>query len=128
MFCRAKSVEQGSLTTLREKFVKIGGKAVGHGRYVTFQVAEVAVPREPFRKIWTNGRPNEARSPRSGHRMAAQGMPFPWRWNGGTIFLNLEVIWDNVGIVTSASIFVTGSRLRPDNFQNELDRLEGRLS
>ncbi len=93
MLCRAKSVEQGSLTTLREKFVKIGAKAVSHGRYVTFQVAEVAVPREPFRKIWTNGRPNEARSPKSGHRMAAQGMPFPWRWNGGTISSNLWVIW-----------------------------------
>ncbi len=34
----------------------------------------------------------------------------------------------NVGIVMSASIFVTGSRLRPDNFQSDLDRLEGRLS
>ncbi len=34
----------------------------------------------------------------------------------------------NVGIVMFASIFVTGSRLRPDNFQSDLDRLEGRLS
>ncbi len=34
----------------------------------------------------------------------------------------------NVGILMSANIFVTGSRLRPDNFQSELDRLEGRLS
>ncbi len=31
--------------------VKIGAKAVRHGRYVTFQLAEVAVPRELFRKI-----------------------------------------------------------------------------
>jgi hypothetical protein len=25
--------------------------------------------------------------------MAAEGMQFPWRWNGGTISLNLGVIW-----------------------------------
>ncbi len=36
---------------LREKLVKIGAKVVSHGRYVTFQFAEVAVPRELFRKI-----------------------------------------------------------------------------
>ncbi len=37
-------VEHRSLTTLREKLVKIGAKAVRHGRYVTFQLAEVAIP------------------------------------------------------------------------------------
>ena len=26
--------------------------------------------------------------------MAAEGMQFPWRWNGGTIFLNLGGIWE----------------------------------
>ena len=31
--------------------VKIGAKVVSHGRYVTFQLAEVAVLRELFRKI-----------------------------------------------------------------------------
>jgi len=25
--------------------------------------------------------------------MAVEGMPFPWRWDGGTIFLNLGDIW-----------------------------------
>ncbi len=40
-----------SLTTLREKLIKIGAKVVSHGRYVTFQLAEVAVPRELFRKF-----------------------------------------------------------------------------
>ncbi len=40
-----------SLTTLREKLAKIDAKVVSHGRYVTFQMAEVAVPRELFRKI-----------------------------------------------------------------------------
>ena len=46
-----KEVEHWSLTTLREKLVKIGAKVVSHGRYVTFQLAEVAVQRELFRKI-----------------------------------------------------------------------------
>jgi len=46
-----KEVEHWSLTTLREKLVKMGAKVVSHGRYVTFQLAEVAVPRELFRKI-----------------------------------------------------------------------------
>ena len=46
-----KEVEQWSLTTLREKLVKIGAKVVSHGRYVMFQLAAVAVPRELFRKI-----------------------------------------------------------------------------
>jgi hypothetical protein len=40
-----------SLTNLREKLVKIGAKVVRHGRYVTFQLAEVAVPRELFLNI-----------------------------------------------------------------------------
>ena len=46
-----EAVEHRSLTTLREKLVKIGAKVVRHGRYVTFQLAEVAVPKELFRKI-----------------------------------------------------------------------------
>ena len=46
-----EEVEQWSLTTLREKLVKIGAKVVRHGRYVTVQLAEVAVPRELFRLI-----------------------------------------------------------------------------
>ncbi len=44
-------VEHWSLTTLREKLVKIGAKVNRHGRYVTFQLAKVAVPRKLFRKI-----------------------------------------------------------------------------
>ncbi len=31
--------------------VKIGAKVVRHGRYVTFQLAEVVVPKELFRKF-----------------------------------------------------------------------------
>jgi hypothetical protein len=40
-----------SLTSLREKLIKIGAKVVSHGRYVTFQMAEVAVPRQMFAEI-----------------------------------------------------------------------------
>ncbi len=41
-----QEVEDWPLTTLREKLVKIGAKVVAHGRCVTFQLAEVAVPRD----------------------------------------------------------------------------------
>jgi hypothetical protein len=44
-------VAQWSLSTLREKLVKIGGRIVRHGRYVVFQLAEVAVPRALFAAI-----------------------------------------------------------------------------
>ena len=40
-----------SLTTLREKLIKIGAKIVRHGRYITFQLAEVAVSRTLFADI-----------------------------------------------------------------------------
>jgi hypothetical protein len=36
---------------LREKLIKIGAKVVGHGGYVIFQRAEVAVPRQMFQEI-----------------------------------------------------------------------------
>ena len=45
------SVKEWSLTTLREKLIKIGAKVVRHARWVTFQMAEVAVPRDLFERI-----------------------------------------------------------------------------
>jgi hypothetical protein len=45
------AVEQWSLTTLREKLIKTGTNVVRHGRYLTFQMAEVAAPRDLFRDI-----------------------------------------------------------------------------
>ena len=45
------SVKHWSLTTLREKLIKTGAKAVRHARYVTFQMAEVAIPRRLFAAI-----------------------------------------------------------------------------
>ncbi len=46
-----KAVEHWSLTTLRETLIKIGTKVVRHGRYITFQLAEVAIPRSLFANI-----------------------------------------------------------------------------
>jgi hypothetical protein len=46
-----EGVEHWSLTTLREKLVKIGAKVVRHARYVVFQMAEVAIPRRLFATI-----------------------------------------------------------------------------
>ena len=46
-----EAVKQWSLTSLREKLVKIGAKIVRHGRYVIFQMAEVVVSKELFQEI-----------------------------------------------------------------------------
>ncbi len=43
-----KDVEHWSLTTLCEKLIKIRAKVVRHGRYITFQLAEVAIPKALF--------------------------------------------------------------------------------
>jgi hypothetical protein len=43
--------EDWSLTSLKEKLTKIGAKVVSHGRYIAFQMAEVAIPRQMFREI-----------------------------------------------------------------------------
>ncbi len=46
-----QEVEYWSLTTLREKLIKIGAKVVRHSRYITIQLAEVAIPRSLFAEI-----------------------------------------------------------------------------
>jgi hypothetical protein len=46
------AVKQWSLTTLRQRLVKIGAKVVRHSRSVIFQMAEVAVPRALFQTIF----------------------------------------------------------------------------
>lgn len=46
-----EAVAQWSLTSLREKLIKIGAKVVRHARYAVFQMAEVAVPKELFEQI-----------------------------------------------------------------------------
>ena len=44
-------MERWSLTSLREKVVKIGAKVIAHARYTVFQMAEVAVPRSLFGRL-----------------------------------------------------------------------------
>ena len=44
-------IKDWSLTTLKEKLIKIGAKVIGHARYVAFQMAEVAIPRQMFQEI-----------------------------------------------------------------------------
>ena len=43
-----KPIQGWTLTTMREKLVKIGAKVVSHAKYVVFQLAEVAVPLQVF--------------------------------------------------------------------------------
>lgn len=45
------SVKHWSLTTLREKRIKIRAKIVRHAKYVAFQKAEAAIARELFAAI-----------------------------------------------------------------------------
>jgi len=49
--CPPQAVRHWTLTTLREKLIKIGAKVVCHSRKIVFQMAEVAVPKELFRAI-----------------------------------------------------------------------------
>ena len=59
-----RPVRTWSLTALREKLNKIGAKVVHHARAVTFQLAEVAVPRELFAALLARiGRLRAAPSP-----------------------------------------------------------------
>jgi hypothetical protein len=46
-----KPIKSWTLTTLREKLIKIGAKVVAHAKYLTFQLAEVTVPRQLFARI-----------------------------------------------------------------------------
>ena len=46
-----KSIKTWSLRTLRDKLIKIGAKVIRHSRYVVFQMAEVAVPRDLYGAI-----------------------------------------------------------------------------
>ena len=44
-------IKNWSLTSLKEKLIKIGAKVVSHGRYVAFQMAEVTIPRQMFHRF-----------------------------------------------------------------------------
>lgn len=46
-----EAIETWSLTSLREKSIKIGAKVVRNGRYIAFQMAEVAIPQQLLAEI-----------------------------------------------------------------------------
>jgi hypothetical protein len=46
-----ESINDRSLTSLKEKLIKIGAKVVSHRRYLAFEMAEVAIPRNLFPEI-----------------------------------------------------------------------------
>jgi hypothetical protein len=46
-----RSIRGWSLTALGKKLVKIGAKVVTHARHAIFELAEVAVPCQPFAAI-----------------------------------------------------------------------------
>ena len=45
------SVKHWTLTTLRDKLIKIGARVTHHSKRVVFQLAEVAIPRPLFAAI-----------------------------------------------------------------------------
>ena len=47
----SEPIKDWSLTSLKQKLIKIGAKVVSHGRYVAFQMAEVAIPKNLFADI-----------------------------------------------------------------------------
>ena len=44
-------IKDWSLTSVKEKLIKIGARVVSHGRYVAFQLAEVAIPPNLFTDV-----------------------------------------------------------------------------
>ena len=46
-----KKIKQWSLRSLLVKLIKIEAKVVMHSRYITFQMAEVAIDKKLFAKI-----------------------------------------------------------------------------
>ena len=51
MLATPEPIKDWSLTSLKEKLIKIGAKVVSHRRYVVFQKAQVAIPRQMFQEI-----------------------------------------------------------------------------
>jgi hypothetical protein len=44
-------IKDWSLSSLKEKLIKIGAKVSSHGHAIAFQMAEVAIPRQLFQEI-----------------------------------------------------------------------------
>jgi len=47
----ADPVQDWTLTSLKEKLIKIGAKVVSHNCTGAFQMAEVAIPRQTFQEM-----------------------------------------------------------------------------
>jgi len=80
-----RSVQHRTLTTLRNGLIKIGVKVVPHARRVTFQMAEVAVPRSRFTAILQRiGRLRVSPNPAGGRaRDERHPLPEPGADTGG---------------------------------------------
>jgi len=48
---KSGQLEPWSLTSLREKLIKIGAKIASHGRHITFQMADVGLSRQLYADI-----------------------------------------------------------------------------
>jgi hypothetical protein len=46
-----EAIKDWSLSSLKEKLIKIGAKVISHGRGIAFQMAEVAIPRQRVQEI-----------------------------------------------------------------------------
>ena len=46
-----EAIRDWSLTSLKEKLIKVGAKVISHGRYVDFEMAEVAISKTLFADI-----------------------------------------------------------------------------
>jgi hypothetical protein len=46
MLATTEPIKDWSLTNSGDKLIKIGAKAVDHGRYIGFQMDEAAIPRQ----------------------------------------------------------------------------------
>jgi hypothetical protein len=44
-------IKNWTLTSLKEKLIKIGAMVITHGRSIAFQMAEGAIPRQMFRRV-----------------------------------------------------------------------------
>src|SRR5262249_38824869 len=87
-----RSIRSWTLTTLREKLVRIGANVVSHANYLVFQLAEVAVPRKLFARILgritrlrlacASGGGSPRLTKRFGHRPRASEVRRPGRFRG----------------------------------------------
>ncbi len=51
------AVKHWTLTTMRDKLIKIGAKMIRHARYVPFHLAEVAMERDLFKQVLNRIKP-----------------------------------------------------------------------